>query len=211
MGIKAEYKKKLAGKIIKGLNKRNMEGWYCETKEEALKKAMEIIPQGASLCWGGSESIKEIGLIDAVKSGGYKVFDRDSAKTPEEKTSIMRQGMFADFFLGSSNAITFDGELVNIDGMGNRVSAYVWGPENVLLFVSLNKAVPTAEEGVKRVRNCATSPNCLRLGINNPCAVNGVCGDCLGASTICCQILVTRFSKVKGRIKVVLVGEEIGY
>lgn len=211
MSIKDDYKEKLAARIIKGLNKRNMEGWYCATKAEALKKALEIIPEGSSLCWGGSETIKEIGVCEAVKGGAYKVFDRNSAATDEEKTDIMRKGMFADFFLGSSNAITFDGELVNIDGAGNRVAAYVWGPANVLLFVSLNKAVPTAEDAVKRVRNRATPPNCLRLGLNNPCAVNGVCGDCLSASTICCQILVTRFSKIKGRIKVILIGEEAGY
>ncbi len=211
MGFKDQYKEKLAEKIIKGLNKRNMEGFYCETKEEALKKALELIPEGASVCWGGSESIKEAGLISALKSGNYKIYDRDEAKTPEERLSIMRQGMFSDFFIGSSNAVTYDGELINIDGMGNRVSAYVWGPENVLLLVSINKAVPDVETGVKRVRGDAAAPNCLRLNISNPCAVTGTCGNCLSESTICCQILVTRFSKIKGRIKVILTGEDLGY
>ncbi|MCD7778940.1 MAG: lactate utilization protein, partial [Clostridiales bacterium] len=173
MSPKEIYKEKLAQKIIKGLNKRNMEGHYATTKEEALKTALEIIPQGASISWGGSESIKEVGVLDAIKSGNYVVYDRDSAKSPEERTEIMRKGMFADFYIGSSNAITYDGELVNIDGMGGRVAAYIWGPENVLLFVSLNKAVGTVEEGVNRVRNCAAPPNAERLNLNTPCRVTG--------------------------------------
>ncbi|MCD8158518.1 MAG: lactate utilization protein [Clostridiales bacterium] len=211
MSPKEIYKEKLAQKIIKGLNKRNMEGHYAPTKEEVLKTALEIIPQGASISWGGSESIKEVGVLDAVKSGNYIVYDRDSAKSPEERTEIMRKGMFADFYLGSSNAITYDGELVNIDGMGGRVAAYIWGPENVLLFVSLNKAVGTIEEGVNRVRNCAAPPNAERLNLNTPCRATGLCGNCLSADTICSQLVVTRFSKIKNRIKVILIGEESGY
>lgn len=211
MSPKDIYKEKLAAKIIKGLNKRNMEGHYAPTKEEALKIALELIPQGASVSWGGSESIKEVGILEAVKEGNYTVFDRDSAGSPEERTEIMRKGMFADYYLGSSNAITYDGELINIDGMGGRVAAYIWGPENVLLFVSLNKAVGSVEEGIGRVRNCAAPSNCERLGLKTPCTLTGLCGNCLSADTICSQLVVTRFSKIKNRIKVILTGEELGY
>ncbi|MCD8090878.1 MAG: lactate utilization protein [Clostridiales bacterium] len=211
MSPKDIYKGKLAEKIIKGLNKRNMEGHYVATKEEALKIALEIIPEGASISWGGSESIKEVGIVDAVRGGNYTVFDRDSAKSPEERTEIMKKGMFADYYLGSSNAVTFDGELVNIDGMGGRVAAYIWGPENVLLFVSVNKAVSTVEEGISRVRNCAAPPNAERLNLNTPCRTTGTCGNCLSADTICSQIVITRYSKIKNRIKVILIGEELGY
>lgn len=207
---KEAYKEKIAQKIIKGLEKRNMEGYYFPTRSEAVKKALELIPQGASISWGGSETIKEAGLVDALKNGSYNIIDRDSAKTPEEREEIMKNTMFADFFLGSSNAITYDGELVNIDGMGNRVSAYIFGPKNVLLLVSINKAVKTVEEGIDRVRNVSAPPNAIRLGLDTPCSVTGACGNCYN-STICCQLVVTRYSRIPKRIKVILVGEELGF
>lgn len=210
MTPKESYKAKLAEKIISGLEKRNMEGYYCPTASEAVAKALEIIPEGSEISWGGSETIKEAGLVDALKGGSYKILDRDIADTPEEREKIMQKAMFADFFLGSSNAITYDGELVNIDGMGNRVSAYIYGPKNVLLLVSLNKAVSSADDGISRVRNAAAPPNTIRLGIDTPCAHTGVCGNCLG-NTICCQIVITRYSRIKGRIKVILIGEDMGF
>lgn len=210
MGIKDEYKEKLAARIIKGLEKRNMEGFYCATKKDALKKALELIPKGASVSWGGSESIKEIGLIDAVKNGNYNVLDRSTIKSPEESKKFYKEAMFCDCYIGSSNAITYSGELVNIDGNGNRVAAYIFGPESVILITSLNKAEPDVESAIKRVKGEAAAPNCLRLGLNNPCAVTGVCGNCLNG-TICCQEVITRYSRIKGRIKVVLVGEDAGF
>ncbi len=200
----------LAGKIIKGLEKRNMAGYYCPTKEDALKKALELIPKGSTISWGGSESIKEIGLCSAVKSGDYTVYDRADAATPEENTECLRKAFYCNYYLGSSNAITYGGELVNIDGNGNRVSAYIFGPDNVILIVGLNKAVPTLEEAVSRVRNTASPKNTLRLGLDTPCANNGFCGNCLNG-TICCQTVITRFSRVKDRIKIILVGESLGY
>ncbi len=210
MSPKEKHFEILAEKIIKDLEKRNMAGYYCPTKEDALKKALELIPTGSTVSWGGSESIKEAGLIEAVKSGDYTVYDRAEAKTPEESAEIMKKALFCNYFLGSSNAITYDGKLVNIDGNGNRVSAYIFGPDNVVLITSINKAVPTVEEAISRVRNTASPKNTLRLGLNTPCANNGQCGNCLNG-TICCQIVITRYSRVKDRIKVILVGEDLGY
>ncbi len=203
--------KLLGAQIIKNLNARNMEGYYAETKEEALEKALEWIPEGSSVAWGGSVSIQEIGLKEAICKGNYKEYSREDAKTPEEKRQIELAAYDCDYFLTSANAIAEDGIIVNIDGLGNRVSAIASGPRNVIMIVGMNKVVKDAEAAVSRARNEAAPINAQRFDLETPCAKTGQCFDCKHLQTICCQFLITRFSKQPGRIKIILVNEELGF
>ena len=208
-----EATKLRAQTIIKGLEKRNMEGVFCETKEDALAKALSYIEEGSSVTWGGSMSISEIGLMDAVKNGNYEIIDRSVAKNYDEQREIFSKAVLADYYLMSSNAITLDGELINIDGTGNRVACLTYGPKNVIMIVGMNKVVNDVEDGIKRVHNFASPPNTLRLGLKTPCSMTGRCGDCYGDTCICSQIVVTRrqSAAMRGRIKIILVGESLGY
>lgn len=201
----------LGEKIIQGLNSRNMEGYYAETKEDALRKALELIPTGSSVSWGGSMSIAEIGLKDAMKDGDYTVYDREGARSREEKRKAELAAYDCDYYLTSSNAISEDGVLINIDGFANRVSSIAAGPRNVLMIIGMNKVVKTAEDALSRARNEAAPINAQRFGLSTPCSTTGACFDCKSPDTICCQILITRFSKISNRIKVILVGENLGF
>lgn len=201
----------LGGRIVQGLKSRNMDGYYAETKEDALKKALEWISEGSTVAWGGSMSIAEIGLKKAICEGNYKEYNRDDAKNPEEKRKIELASYDCDYFLTSANAITEDGVMVNIDGFGNRVSAIAAGPRNVIMIVGMNKVVRDVENAVSRARNEAAPINAQIFDIDTPCHKTGACFDCKSPDTICCQMLVTRFSKVPERIKVILVNEELGF
>lgn len=211
MTPKQKYYENAAATIIKNLEKRQMEGYYCPTSADAVKKALELMPEGSSIGWGGSMTLFETGLMDAIRSANYEIIDRDTAKTPEEQRKIYGEICCSDFFLMSTNAITLDGELVNIDGRGNRVAFLCYGPQNVLIVTGMNKVVSDVESGVKRVRDIASPPNTVRLNKNTPCAVTGRCGDCLSPDCICSQVVITRRSGTPNRIKVILVGEELGY
>lgn len=211
MNVRTMRNDVLAARVIKGLESRNMEGYYVHTKEEALAKALELIPDGSSISWGGATSAMEIGLTEALSQGDYVVYDRDKAKTPEEVRDVYRKAFDCDFYLGSANAMTEDGVLINIDGRANRVSAYAYGPANVLLIVGMNKVVKTEADAISRARNEAAPVNAQRFDINTPCKGNGSCFDCKSEDTICCQILTTRFSKEKGRFKIILVNEDLGF
>ena len=201
----------LANTIIKNMAKKNMEGYYCATSAEAVEKALSLMPEGASVTWGGSMTLTECGLMDALKTANYEIIDRDTAKTPEEARVMYSKQVMADYYLMSTNALTIDGELVNIDGRANRVSCLCWGPQNVIIIAGMNKVAQDVESAIKRVRNIAAPPNCVRLSKNTPCAQTGKCGDCYSPESICSQILVTRRSSAPNRIKVILVGEELGY
>ncbi len=201
----------LAATVIKGLESRNMEGYYAATKEEALQKALELIPEGSSISWGGSLSVQEIGLKRAVIEGNYRVYNREAAPTAEEKRKMELAAYDADYFLSSSNAVTEDGILVNIDGNSNRVSAIAYGPRHVLMIVGMNKVCKDTDAAVYRARNIAATCNTQRFPIKTPCKVTGACADCKSPDTICCQFLMTRFSRHKGRIQVILVGEDLGF
>lgn len=202
---------KQAETIIKNLQKRNMEGYYFETAAECTRAILETIPEGSVIGWGGSESIRESGLMEGIHSGAYELIDRSSAKSPEESRAIYAKTVLADYYLMSSNAVTLDGELINIDGNGNRVACLIQGPSHVVLVVGMNKIVTDVPSGIARVRNMASPPNAIRLGKNIPCAATGVCHDCLAPECFCNQIVVTRRSGHPGRIKVYLVGESLGY
>lgn len=207
----AKRNRLLAEKVIKGLESRNMKGYYAESKEEALIKALELIPEGSSITMGGAMSAHEIGLVEAVKKGNYNFIDRDEAKTPEEKRAVMLKGYDADFFLASVNAMTDDGVLVNIDGNSNRVSMIAQGPKKVLFIVGMNKVCDDIDGAMKRARNVAAPINAQRFGLSTPCSKSGTCFNCKSPDTICCQFLITRFSRHEGRIHVILVNDNLGF
>ena len=211
MSIKKEYYKNLATTVLKGLEKRHMEGHYCDSIEDAKNLALSLVPENASASFGGSVTLEETGILDALRNrADLTLFDRATGKNPEEVKKIMHDALSCDYYFMSSNAITHDGELVNIDGNGNRVAALIYGPENVIIVAGMNKICKDVEEGISRTRNVASPQNCVRLNKNTPCAVNGACGNCL-ADTICDQIVITRASRTPKRIKVILVGKEFGY
>ena len=199
---------KLAQKVIKGLESRNMTGYYAAKKEEALKKALELIPEGSTVTMGGGMSVHEIGLSTALREGNYNFIDRDAY---EDKREAMLLAYDADFFLSSANAMTDDGEIVNIDGNSNRVSAIAQGPKHVLFIVGMNKICGDVDSAMKRARNIAAPTNAQRFGLNTPCAKTGACINCKSPDTICCQFLITRFSRHAGRIIVILVNDNLGF
>ena len=207
-----KYNRLLAQKTIEGLRKRNMDGFYAETKEDALKLALSLIPKDSTVSFGGSATLSETGIIDALKEGSYTVLDRNDAATREEKEEIAHKALSADYYIMSTNAMTSSGELVNIDGNGNRAAALIYGPANVLVIAGINKICPDFDSALSRARNKAAIPNVMRFGIETTgCTKAGKCADCLSPDTICCQFVYTRFSKVKDRIRVIIVGEELGF
>lgn len=200
-----------AGTVIKAFQKRGMEACYCSTKEEACQKVLSLIPEGASVTAGGTESMIQAGVMDAIKTGNYQFIDRKTAKTPEEARALYGKMVCADYFLTSTNAFTRDGMLVNIDGASNRIACIAHGPAHVIVLASMNKLCTTAEDAIRRIRTQAAPPNALRVGASTPCSKTGICGDCLNPDCICCEILVTRYSRIPGRIQVVLCGENLGF
>ncbi len=199
---------RLAQKVIKGLESRNMRGFYAASKEEAKELALSLIPEGGSVTMGGSMSAHEIGLVEAVKAGNYRFIDRNDYADPRE---AYLQAYDADVFLASANAITEDGIMVNIDGTSNRVSAIAYGPKKVIFIVSMNKVCSDLDGAMKRARNVAAPINAQRFVKTTPCAKTGSCMDCKSPETICCQFLITRYSRLADRIHVILVNDVLGF
>ena len=200
-----------AASIIKMLEARQKKGYSCATIEEAKAKVVELLGnKSKSVAYGGSMTIDENGFKDSITAAGHKLILRENYKTPEETKELKALQINADDFLMSTNAITLDGELVNIDGRGNRVCYLIYGPDEVIVVAGMNKVVANVDDAIRRIRNEATPPNCNRLNCDTPCAVTGKCGDCY-TNSICCQIVVTRVSLIKDRIKVILVGDTLGY
>ena len=198
----------LSKKVIKGLESRQMSGYYAADKEEALKVALSLIPEGSTVTMGGAMSAHEIGLPQALAEGNYNFIDRDKM---EDKRAAMLAAYDADFFLASANAMTEDGVIVNIDGNANRVSAIAQGPRHVIFIVGMNKICDDVDGALKRARNVAAPINAQRFGLNTPCTKTGSCMDCKTPDTICCQFLITRYSKHPGRIHVILVNDYLGF
>lgn len=211
MDPKQKFYNKRGELLVKNLRSRHYEAYYCETKEEALAKALELIPEGVSVGWGGAQSAEEIGLLEAVRKGPYKAIDRDTAKSPEERVKIMKQALLADVFIAGANALSLDGQMVSVDGNGNRVAAIVYGPDSVIIIAGMNKVMATLEDAVQRARTIAAPMNKQRFNLDTPCEITGACADCKSPGCICNQVLITRNSKPAGRIKVILVGEELGF
>lgn len=197
--------------LVKNLKSRHFDACYCATREEALTKALEWIPEGATVGWGGTVTAQQIGLLDAVNAGNYHAIDRDQCKTPEEREQAMKDSLFSDVFITGANALSITGEMVNIDGNGNRVGAIIYGPKQVLVVVGMNKVADSLEEAVKRARTVAAPMNKQRFLGNTPCSVTGVCADCKSEGCICNQIVITRNCRPAGRIRFILVGETLGF
>lgn len=204
------YYEKRGKLLVKNLLSRHFDAYYCSNREEALKKALELIPEGASIGWGGAMTCQQIGLIDAVKNGNYRPIDRSACTTPEEKTQAEKDCLFSDVFLVGANALSMDGQMVSIDGTGNRVAAIIYGPKTVLVVAGMNKVMDTLEDAMHRARTVAAPMNQQRFGHPNPCTVTGSCADCKSETCICNQILITRNCRPAGRIKFILVGEDLG-
>lgn len=198
----------LAQTVIKGLESRNMSGYYAGSAKEALEKALALIPEGSTVTMGGCMSAAEIGLTDALKDGNYDFIDRDKET---DKRAAMLKAYDADVYIASCNAMTSDGILVNIDGNSNRVSAIAQGPKKVVFIVGMNKVCSDVDSAMKRARNVAAPINVQRFDLNTPCAKTGTCMDCKSPDTICCQFLITRFSRHKDRIHVIMVNENLGF
>ena len=198
---KQKYYEKRGQILVKNLRSRHFDAYYCPDKASALEKALELIPKGASVGWGGAESAQQIGLIDAVRAGEYA----------EERVATMKKCLSADVFLTGANALSIDGEMVNIDGTGNRVAAIVYGPDSVIVVAGMNKVVDTLEDAITRARTIAAPINKQRFPNVTPCEVTGTCADCKSEGCICNQILITRHCRPIGRIKFIIVGEELGF
>ena len=198
---------KLAQVVIKGLQSRNMTGYYAADKEEALAQALKLIGEESSVAMGGCESAHEIGLVKALQEGNYQYIDR-SKMSPRDG---LLAAYDADVFLSSVNAMTSDGVLVNIDGNSNRVSCIAQGPKKVIFIVGMNKVCSDLDEAMKRARNVAAPANAQRFDVKTPCKVSGKCFDCKSPHTICCQFLITRYSRHEGRIHVILVNDTLGF
>lgn len=197
--------------ILKNLEKRGMEGYYFENSADMARAILDMMPEGSVISWGGSASLTQSGMMDALTNGNYTLIDRMTAKTEQERREIYAKTVMSNYYFCSTNAITYDGELVNIDGNGNRVACIIHGPEHVMLIVGMNKLTKDLDAAVKRVRTNACPPNAVRLHMNTPCAVTGRCAQCLSAECFCNQIVVTRRSRHAGRIKVFLVAEDLGF
>lgn len=207
---KQKYYAKRGELLVKNLRSRHYDAYFCENRELALEKALELIPKGATVGWGGAMTAQQIGLIDALNNGDYHAIDRDQAPNPEERKQAMKRCLLADVFITGANALSMDGQMVNIDGNGNRVAAIVYGPESIIVVAGMNKVMDTLEGTMIRARTVAAPMNKQRFAQQTPCEVTGTCGDCKSEGCICNQILITRNSKPAGRIKVILVGEELG-
>lgn len=208
-----ETRNKLLGeKLIKNLNRRHIEAHYCPTSQEAVNKVLELIADGSSVTWGGSMTVRDMGIPQALKKRGtLEVLDRDVVEGAEEKQQMYLRAFTADVYLSSANAISEDGVIVNIDGNGNRVAAITWGPKKVIFIIGLNKVAQDVEAAIARARSTASPINAQRFDINTPCKVDGVCHNCNSAESICSYIHLLRNSRTAGRHVVVLVGEDLGY
>ena len=202
----------LAEKMIKNLRRRNMEAFYCPTAQDAVAQVQALIADGSSVTWGGSMTIRDMGLPQALRERGtLDVLDRDLVEDAQEKQQMYLKAFSADVYLSSANAISEDGVIVNIDGNGNRVAAITWGPRMVIFVIGLNKVAATVQDAISRARSTASPINAQRFDISTPCHNDGVCHNCNSPESICSYIHLLRNSRNGNRHKVVLVGENLGY
>jgi Uncharacterised ACR, YkgG family COG1556. len=202
---------KLGEQLVKALKARHFDAYYCSTKQAAALQIMSLIPKTDVVAWGGSATMNALGVIQNVKLEGWKCIDRDSAQNAEERLTLMRQSLLCDTYLCGTNAVTEDGELINVDGNGNRTAAMTFGPKSVIIACGMNKVVKDLDAAVSRARNYAAPVNAQRFEIQTPCKQTGACADCKSPDSICTYIVRTRLCKPAGRIKIVLIGENLGF
>jgi len=196
--------------VAAALRKRYFDAYYCQTREEAVQKVLELVPETDVVGWGGSATLEELGILDIMRERNT-VIDRDAARSPEERMDLMRKALVSDTFLMSSNAISADGQLFNIDGNGNRLAALVFGPKSVIVVAGMNKVTGTIQDAEARTRNLASPANAQRFNLPTPCCTTGKCSDCLGTGSICASMVRTRICRPAGKIKVVLIGDRLGF
>ncbi|MCL2481593.1 MAG: lactate utilization protein [Spirochaetaceae bacterium] len=211
MDAKNVYNTVIAEKVICNFEQGGIEGHYFENTKLMLTFLKDFIPVGSLVAWGGSMTLDATGVLEFLRKGKYKVLDREAAENPEKLIKLYMDSFSADYYFTGANAITMDGKIVNIDGRGNRVAAMTFGPKNVIVIAGVNKIVANEQEAMSRVKNCAAPLNAIRLSKKAPCVSSGKCEDCFDAGCICSYTVITRRSPVKGRIKVFLVGENLGY
>lgn len=214
MNLMLEMTKKMydksGPKVAEALRRRHFDAYYVSTAAEAAALALSLIPKEHTVSWGGTMTVDQLGLKEKLQASGYTVINRDTGKTGEEKTALMRQALTCDTFLMSSNAVSSDGQLVNIDGNGNRVAALCFGPKSVIVFAGMNKVAKTLDDAVVRARTVAAPANAQRFALPLPCLANGQCADCISPDCICADMVITRVSHPVGRVKVILIGDELG-
>ena len=202
---------KAGPQVVKALEKRHFEAYYVSTAAEAVEKVVELIPKEHTVSWGGTATVDALGIKQRLAQEGIALIDRDTAQTPQERQEMLKKALTCGTFLMSSNAISADGQLVNIDGNANRVAALCFGPESVLVIAGMNKVMGDLDSAIARARQVAAPANAQRFDIKTPCAVTGSCGDCTSPDCICCQMVITRGCRPAGRIKVILVGQDLGF
>lgn len=209
--VRASWKK-AADSVITKLSRHNIEGFWAPTSADAIRLVQSWMREGDSVTWGGSETFKETGMKAALDDAGiYRMLDRSTATTASEQREMWRDRTSADWFFMSANALTLDGELVNIDGNSDRLSLLLHGPSHVVVLCGVNKLVADVDAGIKRIRTTVCPLNAERLHTETPCELTGTCRACHAPKCMCCNVVVTRHSRHTGRIKVVLIGEELGY
>nr|AGS52541.1 conserved hypothetical protein [uncultured bacterium contig00023] len=202
---------KLGPQVAEALKSRNFDAVYFDESTAAVEKIVSLIPKDHQVSWGGSMTLVSLGIQERLAKEGYNLLDRDKAQTPEERMEIMRRALLCDTFLSGTNAISEDGQLVNIDGFGNRVAAMTFGPKQVIVAAGMNKVAKTLEDAVVRARTIAAPLNVQRFpNVKTPCNEKGSCMNCLSPETICSYFVTTRFCKPAGRIKVILIGQDMG-
>jgi len=203
---------KLGPKVVKALKSRSFEAWYFDDEAKAAEKIVSLIPKDHLVSWGGSMTVSGLGIQERLAKEGYNLLDRDKAASPEERAEIMRRALLCDTYLVGTNAISEDGQLVNIDGNGNRVAAMIYGPKQVIVAAGMNKVAKNLQDAVIRARNIAAPTNAQRFSsLKTPCNETGSCADCLSPDTVCSFFVTTRYCKPAGRIKVILIGKDLGF
>ena len=200
----------LGEEVVKALKRRDFDAYYCDDREQAVNKALSLIPQGSTVTWGGSMTIRDIGLTSAIKQGDFIAYDRDEIPPPE-RAVFLREHFFSDVYLTSTNALTQDGILFNIDATGNRVASMIYGPKNVIVVVGINKIVKDIDAAISRARNTAAPINAQRFDIHTPCKATGECADCKSPGCICSYMVATRMCNPPQKIKVIIVGDYLGF
>jgi L-lactate utilization protein LutB len=202
---------KLGQITVQALKSRSFDAFYFDNPADAVEKIISLIPKEHQISWGGSMTITALGILNRLANEGYNLLDRDKAATPEERHEIMRRSLLCDTYLSGANAIIEDGQIVNIDGNGNRVAATIFGPKQVIIAAGMNKVAKTLDDAVIRARTIAAPSNVQRFpNLNPPCSETGSCADCLSSDTVCSYFVTTRFCKPAGRIKVILIGQDLG-
>jgi hypothetical protein len=198
--------------VRSALERNGMEALVVASGEEACLKALAMIEVGSSVGLGGSRTVRDIGLLDALRKGDYRLNDQYRKDLSREESMAARtEGTHAEYFVSGSNAITDDGKIVNVDGLGNRLAGFCFGPRRVLIIAGRNKIVSGVEAAFERIRNVAAPVNAIRFGLKTPCVETGKCADCDSPERICNLTLIIEKQRIKGRMTVILVNEDLGF